>query len=422
MMTPARRVVLAELDAVGKSAYLSEAEATLLAGTGLVEVRLAGGGDWRLLPCGKVGAVRIGDLDVQVRPKTDIAQLIFLLGYAADPGFRPSDVEGISSGDLWPALTESVARQADRALGPGVLHGYESRDEALSLVRGRIRVGEQIARRPGMLLPLEVQYDDYGPDIPENQILRTALRHMAKVPGLSKESRGRLARLDSRLDGVRVLQFREPLPTWRLSRVNSRYVPALRLAEIVLRNQSAESGQGGVAVASFVVSMPKVFEDFVTVALREALAGSPGETDGQYPGHLDEKKFIKIRPDIVHVRNDVPDAVFDAKYKLEDDSSGYPNADAYQMLAYCTALRLKRGWLVYAEGTSSAAHQVLNTEISIVPYPLDLTASPTALLSQVQHLADQAIDSSIRLCIEAYGCAASWVAAAIPAVRALRGI
>ena len=39
-------------------------------------------------------------------------------------------------------------------------------------------------------------------------------------------------------------------------------------------------------------------------------------------------------------------------------NDNYPNADAYQMLAYCTRLGLRRGFLVYADlsgGTRSAA-------------------------------------------------------------------
>ncbi len=42
------------------------------------------------------------------------------------------------------------------------------------------------------------------------------------------------------------------------------------------------------------------------------------------------------------------------KYKLESDSGGYPNADHYQMLAYCTALQVPVAWLVYASGSRRA--------------------------------------------------------------------
>ncbi len=72
-----------------------------------------------------------------------------------------------------------------------------------------------------------------------------------------------------------------------------------------------------------------------------------------WPDLLDDQRTIFIRPDVVHVVRRKPVAVLDAKYKLEDASSGYPNADVYQMLAYCTMLSPNRGWLVYAQEDAS---------------------------------------------------------------------
>ncbi len=393
-MTGQPPIILQELDQAGQVHPLDDAQAALLSATRLVDVQPLGSGHWRLAPTGRVGAVRAGDLDVQVRPKTGISRLLFLLGYAADPGFRSDYVTASAEPDLWPALAESVVRQTERALGPGVLQGYMVVDEALPLVRGRVRVADQIARRPGLPLPLEVRYDEYSPDIPENQIIRSALRRLAAVPRLRPDLQSRLAHLDGRLDGVHVLAPRSALPEWRLTRLNSRYTAALRLAEIVLRNQSAEPGPGGVTVASFVVSMAKVFEDFVTVALQEALAARPGHTQGQYPDFLAEQRQVPIRPDVVHLMGSRPVAVFDAKYKLEDPSSGYPNADAYQMLAYCTALQLRRGWLVYAQGGSPGVRRIRNTPIEVIQYPLDLAAPPQDLLRQLAALAGSAVVAS----------------------------
>src|SRR5262249_47873463 len=157
---------------------------------------------------------------------------------------------------------ESLIRQAEWALGPGVLQGYVSVDDSLPLVRGRIRFADQFALRPGLPLPIEVRFDEYAADIAENRILRSAFRRMMAVPRLPASARARLPHLDGRLAGVHVLPQGAPLPPWRPSRLNARYLPALRLAQLVLRNQSAEPGPGDVTMAAFVVNMAKVFEDF----------------------------------------------------------------------------------------------------------------------------------------------------------------
>lgn len=123
MNTSLTHVSLDELDREGVLTGLSATAAAALAGTGLVEVRPAALGQWRLLPRGYVGAVRIDDLQVQVRPKEKVGldRLLFLLGYAHDPGFRPGDVTGIEELDLWPALAESLARLTEAAQACGIL-------------------------------------------------------------------------------------------------------------------------------------------------------------------------------------------------------------------------------------------------------------------------------------------------------------
>lgn len=392
-------IVLDELQTAAEAVELDREVAATLRDTGLVSVLPAHGGLWTVLPAGRVGAVQIGDLLVRVVPKEKVglSRLLFLLGYAINPGFRPDDVVGDEKDDLFAALGESLTRHCERALDRGALNGYVHVEEALRTVRGRIRVGDQMTRRPGMLLPLEVAYDDFTVDIPENRILRAAVRLMMQVPRLSEGVRERLAHVDSKLEGVSALRFGAPLPAWTESRLNERYGPALRLAEIILRNMSAEAGLGQQVVASFVVNMATVFENFVTTALREALDKYPGESRGQYEAYLDEPELgygkinqVKMYVDIVHSVNRVPAIVFDAKYKAASDSGTYPNADHYQMLAYCTALNVPRAWLVYAGSGEKRKRRISNTAVSIMEFPVDVSQHPEALLERVQTLADQA--------------------------------
>lgn len=385
------RVVLDELGP-GEVCRLTDEQAAVLSGLSLVELRKQSDGSWLLQPTDRVGVVRCGDLELQVRPKVGIARLLFLLGYARDPGFRPFDVDGVSETDLWPALAHSLARQAERCLARGVLQGYVTVEEALPLVRGRVRLADQLSRRPGILVPLEVRYDDYAADIAENQILRTAVRRLRSVPTLNDDLRARLAHLDARLQPVRIIPYGAPAPTWLLTRVNARYAPALRLADLVLRDLSFETGPGGLAVTAFVVTMSAVFEDFVTTALREALAPYPGSTCAQYVAPLDEQHQLIIRPDVVHLVGGEPAAIFDAKYKVASTTGRYGNHDTYQMLTYCSVLRVPTGYLVYASGAKSAgAHRIRNTDIDVVYWPLDLAEPPHALLTQISALASAAL-------------------------------
>ncbi len=189
----------------------------------------------------------------------------------------------------------------------------------------------------------------------------------------------------------------QPLPAWRPSRLNARYHDALRLAELVLRGASVEHRPGKVTVPGFLFDLARVFEDFVTAALADELA-ERGDHRGSRPApadhHLDERGSVRLTPDfVVHTGDGTPVGVADTKYKAERPS-GYPNADLYQMLAYCTALNLPEGHLVYAKGEAPhAAHRVRNAGITIHQHALDLDQPPAALLDDVRTLARRLVAS-----------------------------
>jgi 5-methylcytosine-specific restriction enzyme subunit McrC len=159
---------------------LDSASASFLNSSGLAKASPMGMGLYRIEPVGKVGSVRTPTVQLDVRPKDrlGLSRLLFLLSYAGEQGFRPDSVAAVEERELWSALAESLVQLAERALGRGVLQGYRTVDESLRTVKGRIRISDQISRRPGMLVPLEVSYDEFSEDIAENRILRAALERM----------------------------------------------------------------------------------------------------------------------------------------------------------------------------------------------------------------------------------------------------
>ena len=194
----------------------------------------------------------------------------------------------------------------------------------------------------GQPWPLEVSYDEFTVDIPETRICVPACERMLRVPRVDPAVRLRLRRLAHRLADAEALPAGAPVPRWRPHRLNARYQPALRLAELVLRATSIEYGEGGVAVHGLLLDMPKVFQNFLTTALREALEPTYGGRVRREPDNaLDVAGRVVMKPDIVWYRGGQPAAVADAKYKVESVT-----ADLYQLLAYCTTLPLPRGHLV----------------------------------------------------------------------------
>ena len=388
-----------ELDELGPGVErsLTPEQGLSLAGSGVVTAvpSLYSPGIWQIGPAGKVGSARVGDIEIYIKPKVDIARLLFLVGYAQHAAaWRPETVPVAEAADLVPVVAQALWRQTERAIYQGLLPGYVLVEESSQVLRGRLRESEQLHRHHGLPLPLEIQHDEFTIDIPENRILRTACERMLAVPRVDAESQHMLRRLLRDFTDVTPLHRGEQIPGWQATRLNARYHPALRLAELVLRATSVEHEFGTVAVNGFLLDMPKLFEDFVTVALREALVSAyGGRVDDQDPNHFDEAGQVRLRPDIVWKVRRSAVAVIDAKYKAEKPA-GYPNADLYQLLAYCTVLGLRSGHLVYAKGNEGPArHVVRRSGIEIFCHAVDLDQEPGALISQMRDLA-QTIDSA----------------------------
>ena len=283
-----------ELDELGPATELALTpdQGRLLAASGIVSATPSPyiPGRWFVAPAGKVGAARVGDVVVRIKPKVEIARLLFMLGYSCHgAAWQASSVDVGEAPDLVPAIAQALWRQMSRAIHQGLLPGYVTCEESSLVLRGRLLESAQLTRHHGQPLPLEIRHDEFTVDIPENQILRTACERMLLVPRVDAGSARMMRRLLRDFADVRPIQRSNPMPVWQPTRINARYHAALRLAELVLRATSAEHTAGTVAVNGFLLNMAQLFEDFVTVALREAIEDSHGgRVISQSRHYLDE--------------------------------------------------------------------------------------------------------------------------------------
>ena len=373
------------------SVELTKEQATAIERDGLADV-LAGAspGFWRVRTGSTVGVVFGEDWELRVMPKLAIPHLMFLFGYAADPSGWKSLVTGFErETDLFSAIASGFAWQATWALDRGLLRGYTTREERTVTPRGRVLFARQAATGGGLPVPVEVRYDEFTEDVLENRMLKTAALLVSRLPRLPPATRRRLYRIRAALEAV------EPLQPWRnvkapsSTRLNQRYVPALALAELILSLASVSERKGAIMSTTFVFDMNKVFEDFVTVAFRDAMRAHGGTVRDQLKAFsLDEGGRLKLTPDLTWWSGGDCLAVLDAKYKAIDDGV-MRHDDAYQMLAYCVAYGLPRGYLVYARdsGAEPRTHRIRNLDCEIVVAAIDVEQEPSDVLAQVDMLA-----------------------------------
>lgn len=377
---------------VSESGYGTEVDLTVqqaasLAASRIVTVAPIEAGRWLVGGTGKVGVAQIDDITLRVTPKLPIGRIFYLLGFGRRFEWRDDLVPYETATDLVHVLADAFVRQADQALGRGVIQGYVERDDELAVVRGRMRYREQVTRRFGQITPLLVRFDDFTIDVVENQLVRAAAKILRRVPGLDPIVARKLRTFVQRLDDVSDLIPGQPLPSWRANRRNAHYDTVLWFASMVLKHRSVDLLAGAVEVNGFIIDMATVFEDFVTAALTDSVEKIDGRVRAQDPRTLDMTDTVKIAPDLVWYRGGKPIAVIDAKYKVEK-VAGYPNADLYQMLAYCTALGLPVGHLVYAKGNEAERQLVVRgSGVQLHAHALDLELMPRQLLAQVVDLA-----------------------------------
>lgn len=357
---------------------------------------------YRLTAGSSVGVVRVGDLTLELRPKVGPAPVLFMLSYVIDPkAWRAPGTDLAEDTDLVEAIVPLFAEVTQAALRPGLLRGYRRQEDTITTVRGRVRMTDQMRTRTGLPFPIEVAYDEFTPDILENQILRSAVDVLGRLRLRHPNSHRSLARLHHQFNGISGLKVdgrSVPEPTW--TRLNRHYRPVVSLARLILNSAGLEVLAGQSEARAIVIDMNKVFEDFIRVALREYLgldANSFPVACGSHRVYLDRDRTVPLEPDLTWwIRNQCV-FVGDCKYKRSIGS--IPNADVYQMFAYLTALDLNEGMLIYTSGESQPRDIVISSagqRVRVVT--IDLAQKPSDLLSAVAEIAsviDQSVSSGL---------------------------
>lgn len=374
---------------------MDEGHAGQLAKTGIVRVEAAAPpSQWRVIPDSRIGVV-VGDgWELRIRPRLHVPKLLFLLGYSEDPKGWADLVVGFGEVDeLLDAIAAGFAWHVTRALAPGPLRGYVGVEEREIGLRGRIRFGDQLARLPGLPIPIEITYDDFTANIPENRILLTASELLLRLPRVPTRARERLLHTRAMLEGVEPYSVRGAVVRPEPTRLNARYSSALTLAMLVIKARATALEGGDVSSTTFVFDMNEVFESFLFAALSDAfLRRHKGRLVRHHISYLDrDERAIQLKPDITWHSGGRCRAVVDAKYKSLVDKKTMPNADAYQMLAYCIGLGLPRGFLVYAKdsGERTANHSIKRHSYEIRVRSVDVEKEPRALLGDIAQLSDE---------------------------------
>jgi 5-methylcytosine-specific restriction enzyme subunit McrC len=302
-----------------------------------------------------IGVVRFHDVEIRVVPKYAGGDLgvLRMLDYASGlPALRTYDAvrtlhtEGRSLVDL---LGWMLAERTGRIVRAGLLADYVSRLDDLPVLRGRLRLIEQVQSHYGRIETLACAYDEHESDILENQVLAGALgvaRRICSDPEVVSKIGLLQPVLDEACDpsSLDAVSARAVLD---YNRRNEHYRAAHEIAWLFLARAGVDDvfAAGRTDAFAFLLDMNQLFEDFVTRLLRDALEPAGTQVHAQrrdrsiVENELTHRPYAAIIPDILLDSRSAEGRLrlpVDAKYKLYDVRRLDP-ADVYQAFFYAYA-------------------------------------------------------------------------------------
>jgi 5-methylcytosine-specific restriction enzyme subunit McrC len=361
----------------------------------LVKLTPLATGGYGVRPGSVVGTATYRHVSLIIRPKLPLRNLLFLLTYGLGitrwgPHEFPYDV----APDFFEALAWLYSSEVSSALRRGLVRGYISREDALPAPVGVISFDRQFALRQSQPYPIECDYDEFTPDIELNRVIRAAHRLVLRRPGLSDRIYAILRHQLAVFEDVADVWF-EPgrVPSPVLNRLTEHWRGAAELARLILEGQTLVDRQGRVSALTFTVDMNRLFERFMTtvVSERAGKAGLGCEAQAVRPF----TELVTVHPDLVLTGNGGDLAVGDIKYK-ETEIANWPHADLYQIFAYCSALGLERGLLIYGGERAPERQRVVRARVEIEIVGVDLSGPPAEILASAGVAADLLIAAATR--------------------------
>lgn len=347
-------------------------------------------GIWRITDVTRVGVVALDNVRLIVRPKTPLRSLIFMASYSGvQTDTRESSFDFEADRDLPSTLASALVRAIEDATNRGLLKGYVSVEETGTVIRGRWDIARQLKVRPGIPVPVELTYDDFTEDVPENRVLKAALRALVRIEQLPRPVLDKVGTALALFSEVSDLRSAGPAAPLAESRLNAHYQPALRLARWILEATSWAHAEGAGTGATFLLNVAKVYEDFVGRVLGATLRPAGFDVDLQVSDwRLDTDGRVHLRPDIVISKMGHVVTVADTKYKVWGQNSGTPpNADVYQALAYAVTAGAPEAHLLYVSGdVEPRRYRIAATGTTVVAHAVSLEGEPAQVLESVRRL------------------------------------
>jgi 5-methylcytosine-specific restriction enzyme subunit McrC len=307
---------------------------------------------YRLTPLGHVGVIVVPHCRLVIRPKIPLRNLFHLLDPLTPVPIHEDRVDHPDGSEVLDFLAGRLAHLLAERAAAGLHRAYAERAQSGPYLHGRLDVAAQVGNPGGRKDRLHCRYDDFTVDVPCNRLPRATAELVLRSPLLGDRVRAALVQQLGAFAGVEPMALtRDSVRSVTPDRLTEAYRPLLDVCRLLAEGLGPGERAGSETCPAFLLDMERVFEQYVTGRLVATLdPGGPLSASVQPLLVVNERVAgqpdIHMRPDVVLAHEGERFLVLDAKWK-RPTRNRLVTEDLYQMLAYCTALGVSRGVLVY---------------------------------------------------------------------------
>ena len=274
----------------------------------------------------------------------------------------------------------------------GMIRKYIRREKNLNVLRGKLRVDQQLKRNLVHKERLFCQYDELSADNAYNHVLKYVLGILLKA-ATGNRALQQVSELRARFEPVSDLTVNIPmLDSLTFDRLTERYEPVFNQCRYFLEGLYPDVVTGKKDCLSLLFDMNSLFEDYVASELRPAARIQNLRIREQSPRKYfatiesSGKSVFMMRPDISFVdKKNQAVMIADAKWKMLDEAEkklGISQADMYQMGSYASSYEVNSLALIYPmqEKLTKPVHMTLEgTKTRLLVQPVDISDHSPAL-------------------------------------------
>ncbi len=296
-----------------------------------------------------VGVITLPDFSIEILPKIsthlshnecrDILTRMLLVAHQPATTKKLPATVSTQKNSLSEVLIATFLTALEHYTKHGLFSSYVKIQSNIDVVKGRIVFGKQFNQNILSPTRFHCAYSKYIRDNDLNQFFLCCLSAM-KAISRDAENQRRIRTAISAFDDISTIS-----PTSALSKqivfnsTNSSASEAYEYGKLFLSNHFISLCAGKTAINVMLFDMNRLFESFIMRCLRHIYGNKLSyQSSLHYLVYNPDtnKKYVKLRPDMILHRSDSDALVIDTKWKLPQSFA--KESDVHQMNAYSTGL------------------------------------------------------------------------------------